>query len=429
VTAVGAGLESKPSTFRGARALEDLVGPATPEGLGGVGQVGGVQLRWSAPLADRDDSPLSGLAFYVVYRGESETSLVVIDTVAAAEETYKDQSVEEATTYFYAVAALDGTGHSSPLSSLISATTPGVLPVSGLTATGDIEQIELSWDRNLNDDLSGYNVYRATRSDRAYARLAGTEGAPFTTGRTAYIDSNLAGGQVFFYKVSAVTTRGESALSEFAGAATLHDTRPPAAPVLFDIAPVANLSGSLQLSWRAPVTDVGGATLTGLSLYQIYRAEVGSGPFLPVGNSASTNFSDTALADGTTYYYQVEALDESGNASPLSTVLFATTDGVAAPHLLKLSISTPSDTTQALAVLISWDAPEGRIAQYEVQRTTVANSTRNADYVAILPHTADTSRLDSTVVRGTAYYYRARARNAENRLSDWTLPYSILVPP
>ncbi|MBI2503068.1 MAG: hypothetical protein HYW07_07520, partial [Candidatus Latescibacteria bacterium] len=46
VTAVGAGLESKPSTFRGARALEDLVGPATPEGLGGVGQVGGVQLRW-----------------------------------------------------------------------------------------------------------------------------------------------------------------------------------------------------------------------------------------------------------------------------------------------------------------------------------------------------------------------------------------------
>jgi len=67
-------------------------------------------------------------------------------------------------------------------------------------------------------------VYRADRLDGAYLRLEGGEDTPFTTGRTAYVDSNLVGGRVYFYRVSAVTAAEEKGLSEFAGAAALPDT-------------------------------------------------------------------------------------------------------------------------------------------------------------------------------------------------------------
>ncbi|MSR82053.1 MAG: fibronectin type III domain-containing protein [Candidatus Latescibacteria bacterium] len=123
-----------------------------------------------------------------------------------------------------AVQAFDQAGNYGPLSLPGQATTRGVLPASGLNATAGIERIELRWNRSLDAVLAGYNLYRANRSDGEYLRLSGSEGTSFTTGRTAYLDSNLEGGQLYYYRVSAVTATEESALSEFAGAVALPDT-------------------------------------------------------------------------------------------------------------------------------------------------------------------------------------------------------------
>jgi endo-1,4-beta-xylanase len=209
----------------------------------------------------------------------------------------------------------------------------------------------------------------------------------------------------------------------------LFDIRPPGAPTLLTGAPVVGEPKKLSVSWKAPTTDIGGADLTGVSRYQIYRSAAATGPFTLVGTSTSAAFVDTGLTAKTTYYYEVEAQDASGNIGPLSSVVALTSGGVDMPKNVRLSASTPSDATRPPVVTIAWDAATGAIVQYEVQRTTVANSTRDADFVSVLPNDVNTSRQDDTVTRGATYYYRVRSRDVDERYSDWTTLRSIVVSP
>lgn len=222
------GVLSRHSPFVAVTVLADDAPPAAPQNLSVVADNaanGRLLLRWSPPTLDADGGELTGLAGYVILRsGGNGASLAPVDTVDAQTREYRDVGLRGVTQYTYAVQAFDPAGNYSPLSLPGQATTRGVLPASGLSATGGVERVDLRWNRSLDAALTGYNVYRANRSDGEYLRLRGSEGTPFTTGYTAYVDSNLVGGQLYYYRVSAVTATEESALSEFAGAATLPDT-------------------------------------------------------------------------------------------------------------------------------------------------------------------------------------------------------------
>ena len=122
-----------------------------------------------------------------------------------------------------------------------------------------------------------------------------------------------------------------------------------------------------------------------------------------------------------------EALDADRNISQRSSTLELTTSGVVMPSDVRLVSTTPSDASEPPVVTISWTASTGAILRYEVQRTTVANSTNDADYTDILPNDSTTSREDNTVTRGQTYYYRVRAEDVDNRFSDWTTPLWITV--
>ena len=67
-----------------------------------------------------------------------------------------------------------------------------------------------------------------------------------------------------------------------------------------------------------------------------------------------------------------------------------------------------------------WTGSVGAILHYELQRTTVANSSNDADFVVVGTNSLDTQRVDDTVLRETTYYYRVRARDIDDRVSEWT---------
>ena len=93
------------------------------------------------------------------------------------------------------------------------------------------------------------------------------------------------------------------------------DTTPPSAP-----SGLSATSGDaeLSLSWNS----TGASDLDG---YRLYRAEssISSAEGMkPVSGSApisETSLTDSEVTNGTTYYYRVTAVDESGNESSMSS--------------------------------------------------------------------------------------------------------------
>ena len=72
----------------------------------------------------------------------------------------------------------------------------------------------------------------------------------------------------------------------------------------------ANLSATagnaqVSLSWTAS---------SGVSSYHVKRATVTGGPYTTIGSPISNSFTDTGLANGTTYFYVVTAVNSSGES-------------------------------------------------------------------------------------------------------------------
>jgi fibronectin type 3 domain-containing protein len=154
-------------------------------------------------------------------------------------------------------------------------------------------------------------VYRST--------TAGGEGsAPVATGvtGTSFVDSPLSNGTTYYYTVQAVNAVGPGPQSAEANATP--QATAPTAPLAL-MASAGN--GSVSLSWSVPASD-GGSPVTG---YDVYRGTTPGGEGrTPLASGVTTaSYTDNAVANGTTYYYAVAAVNTVGS-SPQSNEASAT---------------------------------------------------------------------------------------------------------
>jgi chitodextrinase len=178
----------------------------------------------------------------------------------------------------------------------------------------------------------------------------------------------------------------------------------PSVPTGLSATPISQTQ--INLSWSA-ATDTGGSGLAG---YRIYRD--GS----QVGTIATTSFSDSGLAAGTTYLYRVAAYDVAGNVSAQSSQASAKTLDTTAP-----SIPTGLNGSAASATLINltWTASTDNVAVtgYRVYRGGVQIGT-----------SATTTYADSTVVGSTTYSYTVAAYDAIPNVSAQSAAKNVSTP-
>ena len=183
-----------------------------------------VILSWSAPLVNTDESVLTDLQGYNVYRSVTTGgNYSLINSSIVTQTTYTDSTVTNGTTYYYVVTALDtAVPPNESANSAESAVTPndsGSLPPAPPTALAVVSLdsgASLSWsapttnsDGSPLQDLAGYNIFRSTDSASGFAKI----NAATVTIRT-YIDSGLTNGVTYYYFVTAIDTDGlESAPS------------------------------------------------------------------------------------------------------------------------------------------------------------------------------------------------------------------------
>jgi hypothetical protein len=178
---------------------------------------------------------------------------------------------------------------------------PPAAPANLSAAAVSSSQINLTWTDQSTDE-TGFQIERKTGAGGIYAQI-GTPAANATT----YSNSGLAGGTTYYYRVRAVNGAANSAYSNEANATTPSSVSPPAAPANLSAAAV---SGSqINLTWTDQSTDETG--------FQIERKTGAGGIYAQIGTATanSPTYSNSGLAEGTTYYYRVRAVNGAGNSA------------------------------------------------------------------------------------------------------------------
>jgi len=376
VTAVESGSESLRSNE--ASATPQVPAPGTPAGLSASAGDTQVSLTWTVT---------SGAASYDIYRsttkgGEGTTPFQTNITSTS----FTDSGLTDGITYYYEISAVNAGGQ-SPLSSEISATpqvpAPGA-PASVSAQHGD-GQVVLAWSASAG--ATSYGLFRST--------APGGEGnTPWISGLTftSYTDSGLVNGTTYYYEISAVNAGGQSPLSSEISATP--QVPAPGAPAA--VSAKAG-DGQVALSW---------ALTSGATSYDIYRSTTkggeGTTPFQT--NVTSTSFTDSGLTDGTTYYYEISAVN-AGGESPLSSEVSATPQ-VPAPGA-PASVSANAGDGQ---IALSWSASAGAVS-YNIYRSTTPGAAGSTPYLYLAGWTS-TSLTDTGLTNGVTYYYEVSAVNA-----------------
>ena len=174
-----------------------------------------------------------------------------------------------------------------------TADAPGAPALSAVAGDG---LVNLSWSAAYPGGTpTGYTLYRGTASGMESA----TPVATFDGSAISYVDTGLADGTTYYYYLTASNGIGVGPQSNEVSVAPA--VQPPAAPTNLQAFPG---DGQIQLNWTASPTA---------TTYNIYRGTAaGAEGATPVGTATSPSYLDTGLADGTTYYYFVNAVSPAG---------------------------------------------------------------------------------------------------------------------
>lgn len=267
--------------------------PAAPTNLvvAGVAHQS-VTLNWSA---------VSNANFYTIYRstlvnnggGASNVLGTIVLANNVTNASYTDNSPTDGTIHSYAVSATGAGGTSANSSNAVAvpkpsppASLPASLFISSVITTNPAQDITLTW--NAVSGAAGYAIYRATSS-----------GGPFVFEQsimgTTFFDGGLVTNKTYYYRVVALNAGGISAY-----ATNLVNPKQPAPASLVAVATNAQIT----LAWSAATNATG---------YTLKRGTSAGGENVTVVSGyAGTGYTNTGLANGTTYYYVVTATGANG---------------------------------------------------------------------------------------------------------------------
>ena len=393
--------DSRTNDAKYARLIYAPTEPTSPLALGGSGKI---TVTWSAPQLNGS----SAIIGYNIYRDTNmggETLYTTVDLPHAL--SFDDPGVIYNQRYYYKISAVNAVGEgplSVETSAMPSATVPG--QPGSFKATPGHSQIVLNWTAasEHGSAVTSYKVYRnTTSSNETYLTTVGNV--------LTYLDTDVVGGQTYYYKVSAVNGVGEGMRSKEASATP---TSAPGAPYGLRTVPGRN---QIALNWTAPSIN-GGSAITN---YTVYRATTSGGEVLLVKLGNVLSYTDSGLTYGTPYFYKVSASNAVGEG-PRSGEMSSTPTATApaAPNLID-AISWDKRVT------VDWSVPDNggsAIIDYKVYRGTTPGGESFLSTVGI------NNYVDDAVTNGVTYYYKVSAVNAvgEGPISNEQNATPVSVP-
>jgi fibronectin type 3 domain-containing protein len=237
-------------------------------------------------------------------------------------------------------------------------------------------------NRQMGLMVNGFVITRTMRFTRT---------GSFSTYQDSALQVNLQAGQNSVVLL-AVTDHGISRVDTMSVSPTAASS--PSGPTSLTATPG---NGTVLLSW----TGSAGATS-----YNIYRGPVSDGEAIAaIGSTkgSTTMFTDSGLTNGTTYFYNVAAVNSVGTSPDSNEVSVIPINN--GPPSIPGGVSAAAGNGQ---VTVSWSASTGATS-YNLFRS---NTSGGEGTTPIFSGIAATSFTNSGLTNGTAYFYRVAAVNS-----------------
>lgn len=322
-----------------------------------------VELKWGGS---------SNALRYELERKDGDNDFRTV-TQLQKESSYKDNWVNQGTTYTYRIRALNDYGRSDYSKEVTVSVKPeGVIPdvPANFTAhddrvyhanTDEVEsnkRVVLSW-RYDDNDARGFKVERKSIGGN-YSEIANaipgtniftnsTNGAynydrSASTKQHYYYDTSISTDSTYYYRIKAYNTNGESAYTNELRVATLV-TKVPSPPS--DLKAEA-VPGKVNLTWSNNSSNENGLHIEKHADSAQSFSEVGS------VSAGASSYCDTSFSPNTTYYYRIRAFNDKGTSNYSKEARVIT---LSAPPNITPTVDTGLNKSNNVYILLLYASP------------------------------------------------------------------------
>jgi fibronectin type 3 domain-containing protein/predicted esterase len=282
-----------------------------------------------------------------------------------------------------------------------TAPTPPAAITSLSAATVSSSKIKVTWTNSASGVK--FELYRTN--------AGGTVNTLIYTGTAlTYTDYGLNASTKYYYKVKSISPTGETAYPVIVNATT---TPKPVAPNTPGALTAEVLSyDQVKLTWTDSNNE---------DYYVIERSELNSNNFTPI-DSVDANvlqYINAELDSKTSYYYRVIAKNDGGVSGYSSIV-----NAVTLPNIPLVPTNLSAEVKSVLKINLSWTDNATNEDGFILEKSSYIDS----GYVqlAILP--ANTTTYTDGGVEGATYYYRWKAFNESDGVSEYSAVLTVNVP-
>ena len=308
-----------------------------------------------AMLVSWDASKDANLSGYNVYKGSTyDGDYSKLNTSLVTDTNYIDSEILPEVNYFYAVTAVRKNYTESimtlPALAVFRDKTPPAVPEQ-LTAIATKGQISLSWLSVSDNDLEGYELYRATSKDAFdWAKM---NGKPLTVNYYNDTMSKVLDKKPYFYKVLSIDKKFNRSKFSSIIEIKLPDLTPPKVPVWGEC---ISKNENIVLNWVQSTED-------DIAEYRVYKGRGNKRVLLANVPSKNNSYTDKSIKPGAKAWYFITAVDGDKNESKLSAGIELKNRDTKPVSLKKLKISSTPD-----GVLISLGKTDNDFKSMTIQR-------------------------------------------------------------
>jgi hypothetical protein len=337
--------------------------PTTPAWLNASASVRRINLYWAiVPEA----------ASYLIKRSLTGQPGSFLARDTSTQESYSDTSLEDGTTYYYTVAAVNAAGTSQDTYPVERTTAPAAPQY--IVAYGGSGFVYLYWGAPAS--VQYYRIHRRFAGSGLFSVRASPVFEPW------FVDSLVTPGTEFEYMVTGVSVSGAEGLYSPAARAITA----PGPPQGLIATPGA---GVINLSWLPT---------SGAASYTVKRSATSGGPYTTVASGiTATSFINSGLSANYTCFFVVSASNTSGEGS--NSAQAGTTTAPEAPTGL-------AALAGADHIILNWNACAGA-AFYRVKRSDTSGGA-----FADLGQAHSTLFTDTSLAGGVTRFYVVTAVNS-----------------